>query len=66
LIGRTGPAAGLAIAVGFFAVQMAWSHAWLARFQFGPMEWVWRSLTYGTAQPMRVPGDREAAPAIQG
>jgi uncharacterized protein len=66
LIGRTGPAAGLAIAVGFFAVQMAWSHAWLARFQFGPMEWVWRSLTYGTPQPMRAPRDREAALAIQG
>jgi uncharacterized protein len=29
------------------------SHLWLARFRFGPVEWVWRSLTYGKAQPMR-------------
>lgn len=26
---------------------------WLARFRFGPLEWIWRSLTYGTVQPMR-------------
>jgi len=55
LIGRTGPAVGLSIALAVFAVQMAWSRAWLARFQFGPMEWVWRSLTYGRLQPMRIP-----------
>jgi uncharacterized protein len=26
---------------------------WLARFRFGPAEWLWRSLTYWRAQPMR-------------
>ena len=26
---------------------------WLARFRFGPAEWLWRSLTYGQAQPFR-------------
>ncbi len=36
-----------------FAVQVALSHWWLRRFRFGPMEWVWRSLTYLKAQPMR-------------
>lgn len=25
---------------------------WLAKFQFGPLEWLWRSLTYGQWQPM--------------
>jgi uncharacterized protein len=55
LIGRTGPAAGLAIALAVYGLQMAWSRIWLARFQFGPMEWLWRSLTYGAAQPMRLP-----------
>jgi uncharacterized protein len=54
LIGRTGPAIGLVIALGLFAVQMVWSQAWLTRFQFGPMEWVWRSLTYGAPQPMMI------------
>jgi uncharacterized protein len=27
---------------------------WLSRFRFGPLAWLWRSLTYGSAQPMRV------------
>jgi uncharacterized protein len=26
---------------------------WLERFRFGPLEWVWRTLTYGERQPMR-------------
>ncbi|HEX2092700.1 MAG TPA: DUF418 domain-containing protein [Longimicrobiaceae bacterium] len=56
LVGRTGPAAGLLIALLIYAVQMAWSPWWLARFHFGPMEWLWRSLTYGRPQPMRIRG----------
>jgi uncharacterized protein len=35
-------------------VNMAWSSVWLRYFQFGPMEWVWRSLTYWKRQPMRL------------
>ena len=35
-----------------WAVQLVWSPIWLALFRFGPLEWVWRSLTYGTPQPM--------------
>jgi uncharacterized protein len=54
LIGRTGPAAALAIALLIFAMQMAWSPWWLARYRFGPAEWLWRSLTYGRLQPMRI------------
>ena len=53
LIGRQGPAACLLLMSGLFCVQVALSHLWLARFRFGPMEWLWRSLTYGTLQPMR-------------
>jgi uncharacterized protein len=29
------------------------SHAWLARFRHGPMEWLWRALTYLRLPPMR-------------
>jgi uncharacterized protein len=39
----------------FFLFQVPISHWWLARYQYGPAEWVWRSATYGAAQPMRRP-----------
>jgi uncharacterized protein len=36
------------IAVTGFAAQIVFSHFWLKTFNFGPLEWVWRALTYGT------------------
>ena len=36
-----------------FACQMAASTWWLARFRYGPAEWVWRTLTYGRAPAMQ-------------
>lgn len=36
-----------------WALQLVWSPLWLSRFQMGPMEWVWRRLTYGRAVPIR-------------
>lgn len=60
LIAHLGPAAALAISLGVFAVQIVCSHWWLARFRFGPMEWVWRALTYGKLQPMRIAVARPA------
>lgn len=33
------------IFVGWLAM-LAWSKPWLARFRFGPLEWLWRCLTY--------------------
>lgn len=42
-----------AMALAVFIVQVIWSRWWLARFQYGPFEWVWRSLTYGRMMPMR-------------
>jgi uncharacterized protein len=36
----------------FFGLQILFSVWWLNRFHFGPMEWVWRSLTYGEMQAM--------------
>ncbi len=38
----------------FVAVQIPLSRWWIARFRFGPAEWVWRSMTYGERQPMRI------------
>lgn len=42
----------LVVAVIFIA-QLIWSPWWLARFKFGPLEWLWRSLSYGKIQPFR-------------
>ena len=65
-ITKLGPAACFGLCLAIFAVQVLWSHLWLSRFRFGPAEWVWRSLTYGKAQPMRrdpSTGHREPAAA---
>jgi uncharacterized protein len=37
-----------------WALNLIWSPIWLRYFEFGPMEWVWRSLTYWKRQPMRL------------
>lgn len=53
------------IVLGIWAVQLLWSPLWLARFGFGPMEWLWRTLAYRRAQPMRRPAGAAAqAPAM--
>jgi uncharacterized protein len=43
----------LAIVVLMFAAQVAFSRWWLDRFHFGPIEWLWRTLTYGQRQPLK-------------
>ena len=50
---RLRPAAYVLAAVLLFAVEAAFSSAWLSRFRFGPLEWVWRTLTYARPQPLR-------------
>jgi uncharacterized protein len=43
----------------YYVVAVTWllqiilSHAWLRFFRFGPLEWLWRSLTYWKLQPMK-------------
>jgi len=39
--------------VSVFIAQVICSHVWLRYFRYGPMEWLWRSLTYWTLPPMR-------------
>ncbi len=41
------------VVAAIWALQLAWSPWWLARFRFGPMEWLWRSLTRWQRQPLR-------------
>jgi uncharacterized protein len=45
-----GPAAEVALAVVLFvAIQLPLSHLWLKRFRYGPLEYLWRRFTYGSA-----------------
>jgi uncharacterized protein len=47
------PVAYVFAAVLLFAAEAAFSSAWLKRFRFGPLEWLWRTFTYARAQPLR-------------
>ena len=51
----------MGVAAGVWAVQLVVSPLWLRRFRFGPAEWAWRSLTYGTRLPIRRASAPEAA-----
>jgi uncharacterized protein len=42
------------LGVVVYAAQVVLSSWWLQRFRFGPVEWLWRTLMYGTVQPMRM------------
>jgi uncharacterized protein len=42
----------LGVVFVIWALQLWYSPVWLKHFRFGPVEWLWRSLTYGKAQPM--------------
>jgi uncharacterized protein len=53
LYGRVSTHRGALLAVALYGLQVPWSNWWLRRWRFGPMEWLWRSLTYRRLQPMR-------------
>ena len=54
LYGKIGPAMGLVVGVLLYAFLVGVSLWWMRRFRFGPAEWLWRTLTYGALQPLRV------------
>lgn len=63
LLGRTRPLTATAIALLVFTVQLVLSRLWMARFAFGPAEWVWRRLTYaGPVAFRRRSSDRRSHP----
>lgn len=39
--------------LGAWLAMLAWSKWWLERYRYGPLEWLWRSLTYWKAFPLR-------------
>ncbi len=48
-----GAFAAFSIGVSLYLAQVIISTLWLAKYRFGPVEWLWRTLMYGERQPMR-------------
>ncbi len=42
------------VILAIWIFQLITSLWWLERFRYGPLEWLWRSLTYGRLQPLRI------------
>ena len=55
LVGKLQPLAFYAVAMAIFGAQLVFSRWWLSRHEQGPMEVLWRSLTYGRAAEPKVP-----------
>ncbi|MFC3478758.1 DUF418 domain-containing protein [Halobacterium litoreum] len=53
LFGRVSRVEALGVVAAIWAFQIAVSVAWLRRYRYGPLEWLWRTLTYGERQPIR-------------
>jgi uncharacterized protein len=51
--GEFGPLAWTILAIVIFMLQIILSHIWLKKFRHGPVEWLWRCMTYGSIQPFR-------------
>ena len=45
--GDIGPTLFFPIAFGIYIFQIMFSKWWLTHFYYGPLEWIWRMLTYG-------------------
>lgn len=49
------------LVIGIWMLQLLFSPLWLKSFLFGPLEWLWRSLTYGKMQPFKRPNSKDNA-----
>lgn len=55
LFGKVERSGQFAIVLIIWAFQLIVSPIWLRHFYFGPLEWLWRSLTYWQVEPCRRP-----------
>ena len=53
LIGSVSRIQQMGVVAVVITIQLIYSSWWLARYRFGPAEWLWRSLTYWQRQPMK-------------
>ena len=54
LFGKVDRVGQLLIVFAIWTAQLVIAPIWLRHFAFGPLEWLWRSLTYWKPQRMRV------------
>jgi uncharacterized protein len=53
LVGRVSNTYAFLMAIGIIIVQMGISSWWLRHYYYGPLEWIWRSLTHFRYYPMK-------------
>ena len=63
LYGQFGVAFGLVLAIVVYYVQVRLSGWWLDRYQYGPVEWLWRTLTYTRRIPLAIGKDLQDQPS---
>jgi uncharacterized protein len=51
------------VAASMWSINLVLSPIWLSRFRFGPVEWLWRTLTYWKRQPMRLAPTTPVSPS---
>lgn len=49
----------IGVSLLFFGAQIFVSHAWLRRYRYGPLEWLWRCITYWTLMPNLRPSSQQ-------
>ena len=52
LVGEMSRAQVYVVVLLVWLFQLWFSSFWLTRFHFGPLEWLWRALTYGRRPPL--------------
>lgn len=53
MFGKVSRVTQIEIVLAIWTAQLILSSIWMRYFQFGPLEWLWRSLTYWKRQPFR-------------
>jgi uncharacterized protein len=63
LVYELGAAVSFGLGIIIFIIQIIFAKYWVRYFQFGPVEWLWRTLTYFKIQPLKKRVELETAPA---
>ena len=50
--GEVSRAGQVVFVIVVFSLQLLFSRWWLSKFRYGPMEWLWRAITYWHVPPM--------------